>query len=277
MDEAIAKYTDLSKIIFTAKSKSSTALLDHEVLERAFKQVIRDSPLKLPCDALLEHPEGCKTFVLSVRTRGSGSNASIMRSYSTDAVDAFPAQIWEAARATSAAPTFFEPIVINGVKYGDGGTGWNNPTAEAIAEAHNIWPGRAIGCLLSIGTGLEAAIQLGDGTEEITEGFVRSLFQRFLPRSSFRVDVAKYCVASLTSCEKTHQEVSRRFADRVVPNVNYFRLNVPQGMSRIGFEEWKKLGDIVALTEDYMDYGEMSLQKNKIAERILDTAREPLS
>lgn len=118
------------------------------------------------------------------------------------------ARIWEAARATSAAPTFFQPITINGVKYGDGGTGWNNPTAEALAEAYHIWPSRLIGCLLSLGTGLEEAIQLSEGNDGLSEGFSRSLLQRLAPHPSFQLEVAKYCVTSLTSCEKIHRDVS---------------------------------------------------------------------
>lgn len=36
-------------------------------------------------------------------------------------------KVWEAARATSAAPAYFEPIVVGGVKLVDGGLGANNP------------------------------------------------------------------------------------------------------------------------------------------------------
>lgn len=197
-----------------------------------------------------------------------GAAAVRMRTYDSNTADAFPARIWEAARATSAAPTFFQPITINGVKYGDGGTGWNNPTAEALAEARHIWPNRLIGCLLSLGTGLEEAIQLSEGNDEPSKGFSRSLFQKLAPGTSFKLEVAKYCVASLTSCEKIHREVSEKYPDRITPSVNYFRFNVPQGMSKIGLEEWKKVGDIVALTEDYMDHGEM-LERKKTVARVL--------
>lgn len=44
-------------------------------------------------------------------------------------------KIWEAARATSAAPTFFDPMVLKSVdgkdhRLVDGGLGFNNPCAE---------------------------------------------------------------------------------------------------------------------------------------------------
>lgn len=193
-----------------------------------------------------------------------------MRTYDTATADAFPARIWEAARATSAAPTFFQPIIIDGVTYGDGGTGWNNPTAEAISEAYKIWPGRPIGCLVSIGTGLENAIQLPHGSDELSDGFSRLLLQRLAPKAAFQLEVAKYCAASLTSCEKVHRDVSDKYPDHVVPNRNYFRFNVPQGMSAIGLEEWKKVGDIIALTQDYMEHGEIEERKKAIAKVLLN-------
>jgi hypothetical protein len=40
----------------------------------------------------------------------------------------FQGKIWEVARATSAAPTFFGPIVIDGCSYSNGGTIANNPS-----------------------------------------------------------------------------------------------------------------------------------------------------
>src|SRR5947207_3996094 len=250
--------------------KSNTAKFDHKTLEDVFKSVIAKSPLNLQPDALLPEPDTCKTFVVAIRTRGAGATAIRMRTYNTDDDDAFPAKIWEAARATSAAPTFFDPIVINGIKYGDGGTGWNNPTAEAVAEAYRIWPARRIGCLLSIGTGLEEANQLGNDHDMHSYGFSHALFQKLAPETSFKLEVARYCVASLTSCEKVHRDVSDKYPDRIIPNSNYFRFNVPQGMSRIGLEEWEKMGDIMALTEEYMDHGEILERKKTVARFLLD-------
>lgn len=73
--------------------------------------------------------------VISIR---ADEAAARMQIYNSRTVFAFPALIWEATRATSVAPTFFKPIVIDDVQYGDGGTGWNNPTEETIHEAYNI-------------------------------------------------------------------------------------------------------------------------------------------
>lgn len=199
----------------------------------SFKEFIAQSPTKPGPEALLKQQENtCKTFLVAI----SNDAALRIRSYDANTADPFSG-IWEAARA------IFQPIAIDGIKYGYG-TGWNNPTAEAIAEAQNIWPNRPIGCLLSLGTGL---IQLSEGNEE------GSWLQKLLPHVSRQREVAKHCVTSLTGCEKVHRDVSGKYPDRVISGRNYFRLNVSQGMSNIGLEEWKKIGDIPALTEDYMD------------------------
>jgi hypothetical protein len=45
--------------------------------------------------------------------------------------------IWMIARATSAAPGFFKPMVINGSTFIDGGLGANNPTNTVLTELTN--------------------------------------------------------------------------------------------------------------------------------------------
>ncbi|KAI9861482.1 MAG: hypothetical protein M1824_002374 [Vezdaea acicularis] len=67
-------------------------------------------------------------------------------------------EIWEAARATSAAPTFFQPFFHKASEreYKDGGLYHNNPVVIADSERKLIWP--EIACrhpdvFLSIGTG----------------------------------------------------------------------------------------------------------------------------
>eukprot|EP01033_Poteriospumella_lacustris_P005618 gene5619-4020_t len=59
-----------------------------------------------------------------------------------------------AVRATTAAPTFFTPVVWEGSLFCDGGLVANNPTAIALQEAKLLYPGVPIECVVSIGTGL---------------------------------------------------------------------------------------------------------------------------
>ncbi len=70
----------------------------------------------------------------------------------------FDFPMWQVARATSAAPTYFEPERIdklNGDGYWaliDGGTYANNPGMCAYAEARHLFPDRDV-LLVSLGTG----------------------------------------------------------------------------------------------------------------------------
>ena len=66
-------------------------------------------------------PDLCHTFVVSTSLRATG-DAIRMRTYDMLIADAFPACIWQAVKATSAASTFFPSILIDDVRYGDGGT-----------------------------------------------------------------------------------------------------------------------------------------------------------
>jgi len=76
--------------------------------------------------------------------------------------------IWQACRATTAAPTFFkyaeygEPIPA---RYVDGGLGMNNSIRALVDEASRIWgpaDQSCIGCVLSIDTGVKPK---GGGTK----------------------------------------------------------------------------------------------------------------
>ena len=148
--------------------------------------------------------------------------------------------IWEAARATTAAPTFFKRISIGEPGYVkeefvDAGLGCNNPVLEVMDEAASIYGNsRPIGCVVSIGTGHPGIIGLAKP----------DTFQRFLPTQL--VDVLKRIA---TDCQNTARGMDRRFAK--VPDV-YFRFDVTHGAGTISLEEWKKMGDVVSHTRAYL-------------------------
>jgi len=144
--------------------------------------------------------------------------------------------IWEAARATSVAPTFFKRIEIGRRKqpFIDGGMGRNNPSQVVLDEANVVFKSRPFGCLISIGTGQPKVINIQKP----------GLFQQILP-----LDVINALQAIATDCETTHQEMLRRFAN--LPNT-YFRFNVEQGLQEVKLSEWEKLGHVEAHTVQYM-------------------------
>ena len=170
MDDTIFKYKTLSEKVFTSNSNDPKATFDHNVLEREIKHVVATAVIggQIPSMQLKDsRTDLCRTFVVATSLHAGGPVR--MRSFGTRDADAFSACIWQVGRATSAAPTFFAPIEIEDVLYGDGGTGWNNPTKEAIAEARNIWPNRSIGIVISIGTGLEEPLKLRDKSTKLSK------------------------------------------------------------------------------------------------------------
>ncbi|MEM0514882.1 patatin-like phospholipase family protein [Pseudoalteromonas sp. YIC-827] len=85
-----------------------------------------------------------------------------------------------AARATSAAPTYFEPahIPVDGAKRAlvDGGVFINSPSVSAYAEAQRIYPEESEFMLVSLGTGeLNRPIELHDAKDWGKAGWVAPL------------------------------------------------------------------------------------------------------
>lgn len=60
-----------------------------------------------------------------------------------------------ALRATTAAPTFFKPLLSFDELYVDGGIVASNPSAVAVHEARAVYPGVPLELLVSVGTGGE--------------------------------------------------------------------------------------------------------------------------
>jgi patatin-like phospholipase/acyl hydrolase len=85
-------------------------------------------------------------------------DTDLLRSYTSTAIGQrnHNPWLWEAVRATSAAPAFFEPIQLHneGATFIDGGVRANNPVEKALLEAKAIWPERDVGLLLSLGAGV---------------------------------------------------------------------------------------------------------------------------
>ena len=82
-----------------------------------------------------------KVAVSAVQWDMNPKKPVLFRSYPTpdvpDAIDgpSERSKIWDAARATSAAPTYFRPHEVNGHYYVDGGLVGSNPVLAALSEA----------------------------------------------------------------------------------------------------------------------------------------------
>ena len=175
------------------------------------------------------------SFVCAMNAHNMSANIPMLfRTYQSHETHS-DCKIWEAARATSAAPTFFKRIEIGrGQPFIDGGLGRNNPSRVLLDEAKGLFRTRQIGCLVSIGTGQAEIISIKKP----------GVFQKIVP-----TDVINALKGIATDCEATHEAMLGLFAN--LPNT-YFRLNVEQGMQGIQLSEWEKLSNVEAHTTQYM-------------------------
>ncbi|KAI0076887.1 FabD/lysophospholipase-like protein [Panus rudis PR-1116 ss-1] len=254
--ECMAAYQRMSKDIFdswdiTKKSRLTTkgARFDSSKLENAIKTIVQERLHDKNAPMLDPDNKACKVFVLAVRADDAGTLPTHLRTYISDAVDQSFAdcKIWEAARATSAAPTYFPQMQIGKFRFVDGGLGFNNPVAMIYTEARTVFGwNRPVDCLLSLGTGVPPKMNLGKGgvfdMKQLVNGIISTL-----------------------TCSETAHELFVHGRNLPVDSV-YFRFNAGkmyrtgEGDSRDSFDweklleldDWSRMNDFVKLTEQYL-------------------------
>jgi hypothetical protein len=139
------------------------------------------------------------------------------RSYPTRENRSINCKVWEVARSTTAAPTFFKRISIGlpvqiAEDFIDVGIKCNNPVEVVMDEARLVFKGdRPVGSIVSMGTGGGGAFGLAKP----------DLFQKILP-----LELINILKKIATDCEGVVNKMDRRFFHR--PDV-YFRFNVTHG------------------------------------------------
>ncbi|KAF2202719.1 kinase subdomain-containing protein [Delitschia confertaspora ATCC 74209] len=244
VDQCITAYSGLAEAVFGKKLTSIPFNLkgrvksrfDSAKLENAIRKVVKESGVS-ESDLFNDGTErGCRTFVCAADRYTK--DIVRLRSYTLPDEPDIQATICQAALATSAATTFFDPVSIGDLSFADGGLGANNPVDEVEGEASNIWCSETrdlkplVKCFISVGTG-------NPGKKPFEDSIVKLLGQTV-------VQVA-------TETEKTE----KRFIDRWAQHFDqkrYFRFNVEQGLQNIGLHEYKKKGAIQAATGSYMTH-----------------------
>jgi len=154
IEDAIEEYRVLAKSVFsTRKPKGKDGTFYATNLEKAIQDVVRRHGLPKgedgkadPSLRLLEPDKdknACKVFVCTQNARAMDI-PRLFRSYkSFSAGDYEEVAIWQACRATSAAPTFFKRMRIgrSGMEeeFIDGGMRTNNPTRVMIKKADTVF------------------------------------------------------------------------------------------------------------------------------------------
>ncbi|XP_008292924.1 calcium-independent phospholipase A2-gamma-like [Stegastes partitus] len=143
-------------IVGTVKMGWSHAFYDSEAWENILKE-------KMGSHLLVEtsrNPECPKVAAVStIVNRGTSLKAYVFRNYNllpgmrSHYLGGCQHQLWQAIRATSAAPGYFQEFTLGNDLHQDGGLLINNPTALAVHECKCLWPDTPLECVVSLGTG----------------------------------------------------------------------------------------------------------------------------
>jgi hypothetical protein len=231
----------------------------------------------------------CPTYVVATSASNAEGPAVLFRSYQCQGFDANKCTIWQAARCTSAAPSFFRRMFVDvptpGGWYVDSGR-FNNPSELALAEAARIWTHVKRFCLVSVGTGQQKNVEfmdIKDSGSPVVK--IESTSKRSISRILSKIPgvqkvkkvgyvpagiaelkkIAAACVEMSTSSEPVHDKMVG-MANSPDPDIRarlrYHRFNVEKGMDGIGLQEWKTTVRMGELTARYLREEEGRLKRD---------------
>ncbi|XP_050368574.1 phospholipase A I isoform X3 [Argentina anserina] len=156
-------------------------------------------------------------------------------------------QIWQAIRASSAAPYYLDDFSDDIHRWQDGAIVANNPTIFSIREAQLLWPDTKIDCLVSIGC--------GSVPTKVRKGGWRYL------------DTGQVLIESSCSVERVEEALSTLLP--MLPEMQYFRFNPVDERCDMELDEtdpavWLKLE---ASVEEYIQKNSLALKD--ACERLL--------
>ncbi|KAM6977592.1 calcium-independent phospholipase A2-gamma-like [Aplochiton taeniatus] len=148
-------------------------------------------------------------------------------------------ELWQAVRASSAAPGYFEEFPLHSDIHQDGGIILNNPCALAVHESRLLWPNQPFQCVLSLGTGRYDNAKRVPGTSTSLRAKISSL------------------ICSATDTEGVHTLLD----DLLPPNV-YFRFN-PMLSAEVSLDESRAvaLDQLQADTKVYLERNKLKLAR----------------
>ena len=165
--------------------------------------------------------------VLAITKENVDAPPTLFKSF--DATNSFKdCTVWQVARATSAATTFFESIKCgrDSIEFIDAGFGYNNPCEVLLREAENISHKTDSIYTLSIGTGLGEVVPIGNGRLSILN--------------------------ALRRMASSSKQVADRLKNVYKHSGNYYRFNVDRGLGDVTLSEWEQASMISAHTLNYI-------------------------
>ncbi|GAB1310986.1 Calcium-independent phospholipase A2-gamma [Madurella fahalii] len=254
--EALEEYDRCASKIFSKKNLKKTSL-SARFRATALQEVVEDLVKRRNMGELMrdpERPEKGKALVCVMPSEHIGE-PRLVRSFGTDP-GAFGDDwdtgitIWQAARATTAASTYFKPqklgIGLEEQLFIDAAIGINNPIEYLLKEAvDEFGSARRLGCVVSIGT----------GTRDVK-------LSRTIRGLRYYFHVIKTVKSTATDGEETHRRLQARM--HTFPGA-YFRFNVPEAAEQVGLSHYKKLPILKELTTEYLAREGIARQVRRIA------------
>lgn len=230
-------------IVGTVKMGWSHAYYDSQMWEEILKE-------KMGHGLMVEtskNPNCPKVSAVStVVNRGLPLKAYVFRNYNflpgvrSHYLGSCQHKMWQAIRASSAAPGYFQEFVLGNDLHQDGGLLINNPTALAIHESKCLWPNTPVQCVVSLGTGrYETATKTSASTY-----------------TSLKTKLTNV-ISSATDTEEVHTML-----DALLPPNTYFRFN-PYMSEDVPLDEnrQERLDYLQAEGRRYLERNENKLKK----------------
>jgi hypothetical protein len=201
------------------------------------------------------------------------------RTYPIPLKNALPdrTEIWKVARATSAADTYFDAMIIDGKEYSDGGVGNNNPVHMTLRDVQDIRGKdsfeKAVCVLVSIGAGQKSTRRAR--VENRLPSFIAN---RRAVRQISRL--ARRLVSASTNTEPAHRHMVDLATS--VGFQHYYRWTGGEEVSDLGLDEWqpKQKGNklptakfIEENVKSYMQLPEIKAEIDECARALVDRRR----
>ncbi|KAK9681595.1 hypothetical protein RND81_10G013700 [Saponaria officinalis] len=185
-----------------------------------------------------QYPAGTPEMYLSPSessaiSMSGGVTASSQVGYNRSAfIGSCKHQVWEAIRASSAAPYYLDDFSDDVNRWQDGAIVANNPTIFAIREAQLLWPDTKVDCLVSIGCG--------------------SVPPKIRKGGWLIWDIVPVLIESAGSVERVEDALSTLLS--MLPDTHYFRFNPVDDRCDMDLDETDPAGwlRLETATEEYI-------------------------
>ncbi|KAF1438668.1 Calcium-independent phospholipase A2-gamma, partial [Pygoscelis papua] len=241
-------------IVGTVKMSWSHAFYDSDIWEKMLKE-------KMGSNLMIETARNSKcpkvAAVSTIVNRGTPLKAFVFRNYNhfpgvkSHYIGGCQYKLWQAIRASSAAPGYFQEYVLGNDLHQDGGLLLNNPSALAVHECKCLWPNVPLQCLISLGTGRYES----EGKTNVTYTSLKAKLTNV--------------ISSATDTEEVHTML-----DALLPPDTYFRFN-PLMNEDIPLDESRK-EKLNQLQTDGIRYLERNEEKLRKAAKILTQEKTTL-